>query len=54
MLFHITKKLEILKMKQYNKEKIFEYCAFLLTFTVFLIFFIDSLSYGRTFDDDIF
>ena len=39
-------------MKPDYKEKIFEYCAFFLTITVFFAFFIDTLSYGRTYDDD--
>uniref|UniRef100_UPI003F83D2E3 hypothetical protein n=1 Tax=Candidatus Pelagibacter sp. TaxID=2024849 RepID=UPI003F83D2E3 len=34
------------------KEKIFEYCAFFITFAVFFAFFTDTLNYGRTYDDD--
>ena len=35
-----------------TKTKLFEYLAYLISFSLFLIFFNETLNYGRTFDDD--
>ena len=35
-----------------TKTKLFEYLAYTISFSLFLIFFNETLNYGRTFDDD--